>query len=287
MSSRIKLIAVDLDYTLLNSEFELSQRNKDAIARARHCGVVVTLATGRMHVSAMPFANALGLSGPLITYNGAYIRSLEPDRVLSHTPVEREHALEAIRFASNEDLHCSIYIDDHLYMSRNGWEAQMYTTNCRVHGIYEPDLESVLARADTPPTKVLLIGKAERMPEVQERLERIVSGNAYVTSSVPEYVEMMNKNVSKGRALAVVADSLGVSSHEIMAIGDSCNDIDMLRYAGVSVAMGNSKDEVKSLATLVVPSNDENGVAVAIDTYLSEMAEQVGERSKGDGGCEE
>jgi len=94
-----------------------------------------------------------------------------------------------------------------------------------------------------------------------------------VTSSVPEYVEMMNKNVSKGRALALVADYFGVSSSEVMAIGDSYNDVDMLRYAGVGVAMGNSSDEVKSAADLVVPSNDEHGVAVAIDTCLTEFAE--------------
>ncbi|MFY9486886.1 MAG: Cof-type HAD-IIB family hydrolase [Bacillota bacterium] len=273
MSNRVKLIAIDLDYTLLDRRFELSDRNKDAIARARDSGIIVTLATGRMLVSALPFANALGLRGPLITYNGAYIRSLDPDRVLSHTPVERAHALEVIRFAAKEDLHCSIYIDDRLYMSKNGWEARMYTTNCRVDGIYEPDLESVLEKADTPPTKVLLIGEAERMPEVEQRLKGIVSGEAYVTSSVPEYVEMMNKNVSKGRALALVADYFGVSSSEVMAIGDRYNDVDMLRYAGVGVAMGNSSDEVKSAADLVVPSNDEHGVAVAIDTCLTEFAE--------------
>jgi len=275
LNSRIKLIAVDLDYTLLSSGFEVSKRNKEAIARALDRGVAVTLSTGRMFSSALPFAETLELSCPLITYNGAYIRAPGSDRPLSHVPVEKEHALETVRFAAEWDLHCNVYINDRLYMSKAGWEAQMYMDNCKVEGIYEPDLEPLILSSGEQPTKILLIGESGRMGEVKARLVELMAGKAYVTTSVPEYVEIMNKNVSKGRALAAVASFLCVKADEVMAIGDGYNDIDMFRYAGVSVAMGNARDEVKSLATFVAPSNDEDGVAVAIERYVLGSSEQA------------
>lgn len=265
----VRLIAVDLDYTLLDSRFQLSERNTRAVTLALERGIVVTLATGRMFVSADRFAEALGISAPMITYNGAYVRYARSGRVLSHVPVERDHALSAIRLAAELGLHCSIYLDDKLYTSKNGWEAEMYSDQCGVSGMYEPGLESLLADTSALPTKVLLIGAPDAMVEIRVRLTELVSGQAYVTQSTPYYVEMMNKQVSKGRALKTLSESLGIPRDHVMAIGDSYNDIDMIEYAGVGVAVANSPEKVKSSASLVVPSNNDDGVAVAIEACLA------------------
>lgn len=265
----VRLIAVDLDYTLLDSTFELPERNRRAVASALDRGIVVTLATGRMFVSALRFAEALGISAPLITYNGAYIRCAPSGRVLSHVPVERDHALTAIRLAAELGFHCCIYLDDKLYTSKNGWEAEMYSDQCGVLGIFEPDLESLLTHTAALPTKVLPHGAPDAMVEMRVRLTELVSGQAYVTQSTPYYVEMMNKQVSKGKALKTLSESLVIPRDHVMAIGDSYNDIDMIEYAGVGVAVANSPEKVKSSASLVVPSNDDAGVAVAIEACLA------------------
>ncbi len=258
MKQPIRLIAVDLDYTLLNSNFEISQRNRTAIARAVDSGAVVTLATGRMYASTLPFARALGLETPLITYNGAYVRVAGSEAVLRHIPVEMEHAVAAIRLAASQDLHCSVYVGDVLYVSKSGWESRMYTAQCAVQGIFVPDLEGLLSEIGKPPTKVLFICEDHKTPSIQALLEQVMSGSAHVTRSSPNYVELMNKKVSKASALEHLCRLLGVLPEETMAIGDGYNDMEMLRFAGTGVAMANSPDPVKSIADIVVPSSDED-----------------------------
>lgn len=265
MRNPIRLIAVDLDYTLLNSNFEISPRNRSAIAKAVDGGAIVTLATGRMYASTLPYARTLRLETPLITYNGAYVRVAGSDAVLRHIPVEMEHAVAAIRLAASEGVHCSVYVDDVLYASRNGWESQMYTEQCAVQGVYRPDLEELLSELGKPPTKVLFICEEQRTPSIQALLEEAMVGRAHVTRSSPHYVELVNKEVSKASALEHLCRLLGVLPEETMAIGDGYNDMEMLRYAGVGVAMGNSPDPVKSIADIVVPSSDEDGVAAALE----------------------
>lgn len=264
----IRLIATDLDYTLLNNGFEISQRNRSAIARAVRGGAIVTLATGRMYASTVSLARALGIDAPLITYNGAYLRAADSDTVLHHTTVDKEHAIAAIRLAASEDVHCSVYIDDTLYVSKDGWESRMYAARCGVQGIYRPDLEDLLSELGKPPTKVLLICDERRTQKIRTLLEEAVSGRAHVTQSAAEYVELVHKEVSKASGLRHLCDLLEVPPEETMAIGDSYNDMEMLRYAGVGVAMANSPEFVKSAADIVVPSNDEDGVAAALDMLL-------------------
>ncbi len=278
MKRHIRLVAVDLDYTLLNSDFQISQRNTDAIAKAVGSGAIVTLATGRMFASTLPFARALGIEAPLITYNGAYVRAAGSDSALHHIPVDKEHAAAAIRLAASLDVHCSVYVDDVLYVSKNGWESQMYTAQCAVEGIYRPDLEELLSELGKPPTKVLLVCEAQETPSVQALLEEVVSGRAHVTRSSSHYVELVNKGVSKASALEHLCRLLGVLPEETMAIGDGYNDIEMIRYAGVGAAMANAPDPVKSIADIVVPSNDEDGVAAALEMLPSWSPQDSTER---------
>ena len=181
----------------------------------------------------------------------------------SAIPVEMEHAVAAIRQPRLRI--CSVYVGDVLYVSRAAGSLGC-TTVRRSRDIRCFDLGAAV-RIGKPPTKVLFICEDHKTPSIQALLEQVMSGSAHVTRSSPNYVELMNKKVSKASALEHLCRLLGVLPEETMAIGDGYNDMEMLRFAGTGVAMANSPDPVKSIATSS-SSSDEDGVAAALEMLV-------------------
>ncbi|MDD2421257.1 MAG: Cof-type HAD-IIB family hydrolase [Heliobacteriaceae bacterium] len=262
----IRLVAIDLDDTLLTPELTITPAVQAAVQAAIRRGVVVTLATGRMYRSALPFACRLGLDQPLIVYQGALLKHAKTGEVLWHRPLPGELAGEVVEFLRAANLHVNIYQDDHLYMTQFGSAGRDYVRLARVPVSLVRDYQPLLAAGQV--TKVVGIGDPAVLADLVGDARKRWGEDLFVTRSKPQYLEFMHRNAGKGPALAFLAGRLGIKRAETLAIGDSYNDLDLLAYAGLGVAMGNAPAEVKAAAHWVAPTNREDGVAVTLRQWV-------------------
>lgn len=260
----IRLVAIDVDDTLITDELTVPSECEQAIRSAQDQGVEVVLATGRMFQAALPFAQALGLTGPLILYNGALVKTVN-GKVLNHWPVPLDLAKEIAKLCHANYLHLNVYLDDELYVERLNEHAEYYQA---MTGVEACPVGNLVEFMDREPTKLLIVGYAEELVPWRERLARQYEGRLEIARSKPRYIEITRLGISKGAALETVAARLGLQRNEVMAIGDSFNDVSMLKFAGVGVAVGNAPDAVKEVADWVAPSNKEAGVAEAIRRFV-------------------
>ncbi|MBI2915171.1 MAG: HAD family phosphatase [Firmicutes bacterium] len=264
MGKGIRLIAIDLDDTLLTGELAIPPRCRETIARAMSQGAMVCVATGRMFCSALPFARELGLNGPVIAYNGALVRTPGGDTVY-HQPVPLPVAQEVVMVARENRLSLNVYLDDTLYVEEVTEHTRYYLSHS---GVEAHPVGNMMRFLDRDPTKVLVVDQKERVAGFIPILWERFQGRLEVVGSKPRYIEMTSPGVSKGRALLRLAASLGVETGEVMAIGDSFNDLDMIESAGIGVAVANAPYAVQSRADWVAPSNEEGGVAAAIERFV-------------------
>lgn len=261
----IKLVAVDLDDTLLNSKIAIGPRSGDAIRQAVAQGVIVTVATGRMYRSALPFARQLELDVPLITYNGALIKSALSGTTLLHRTVDLAIAREVLALFKARGWYIQACVDDVLYVAELNDKALNYA---RLSGIQPVPIGAKLYQLTAAPTKLLTIAEPTEIIDINKTLRAQFGDELYLAISKTNYLEIVNPTVNKGKALAYLAAKFGIKREEVMAIGDSNNDLDMLEYAGWGVAMGNAVDHVKAKAQAVTCGNDEDGVAEAITKFV-------------------
>ena len=260
----IKLIAIDLDDTLLDNRQQLSPRTLTVLKQAMRKGVAVTIATGRMFQSALPFATELGIELPLITYNGALIRQGDTGETLFHRPIEPELAQELADLFRQSNWYLQKYVDDRLYVAELDENARFYADYANVEAI---PLGDAFFHMNEAPTKMLSMGEPAELAAISAELDTRYGGRLYLASSKKRYLEMVDARVNKGQALDFLAGRLGISQSEVMAIGDSMNDLDMIQYAGIGVAMGNANPTVRSAADYVTLGNAEDGVAVAVEKF--------------------
>jgi hypothetical protein len=264
-----KLIAIDMDDTLLSDELVLPKEVKRVITKAINKGVRVTIATGRMYSSALPYIQQLELDIPIITYNGALIKEAISGEVLYHRPVLVDLAKRVSNLAMREGWHLNIYLDDLLYVNKLGDEAKIYEEISGIKPILiNGEGEDLLTDS---PTKLLIVGEdLEQTTRILTKMDKIFGDRLNITRSKDRFVEIMQKGVSKGIALNDLAADFGIKREEVMAIGDSLNDLEMIEYSGLGVAVANASKEVKELADHITRSNEEGGVAEAISKFVLE-----------------
>ncbi|WP_170270400.1 Cof-type HAD-IIB family hydrolase [Heliorestis acidaminivorans] len=262
----LSLVAIDVDDTLLTDELKILRQVKEAIQKAQQKGVTVTLATGRMYRSTLPYANELGLALPLIVYQGALIKDSKTGEVLWHRSVDKAVAREVLSFLRDQKLHVNLYVNDQLYMEKLDEEGLGYIKLAKVPATLIQDHASLLEEHN--PTKILAIGDPEVLKKLEKEGRERWGDRLFVTRSKPFYLEFMDRRAGKGEALHFLAERLNISREAVMAIGDSYNDLDMLDYAGISVAMGNGAQEVRERASWIAPTNQEGGVAVALERFV-------------------
>lgn len=266
----VRLLALDLDGTILGDDLRISVRTRTAIREAIARGVKVVLATGRMYRSALPYAESLGLSGPVICYQGAYVRERPgpggaPGAILRHVTIPADAARDAIRWARENGLDPHVNADDRLLMEAGAEGAPDYERLSGIGAEFVPDL---VAAIDHPATKVLAVGPAGLPARLLDAGRFAFAGRAEVTVSHPEYLEFTAPGVHKGAALRWLAERLGIPLAETMAVGDQHNDLEMISAAGVGVAMGGAPPEVLAAARHVTASVEEDGAARAIETFV-------------------
>ncbi|MBD3308829.1 Cof-type HAD-IIB family hydrolase [candidate division KSB3 bacterium] len=260
-----KVLVSDLDSTLLTTQRVITPRTVRAFEQAKEQGKYVTFATGRNYLSALPTITTLEPNAPLILYNGSRIEDPQTRNVLYAKNLKNAYACKAFDLNRRFQIHVSVYCDDEIYIETLTPEAQEFMEKEHVTCHPVGDLTTFLAGRD--PIKLLFIGDPEKLHRYAQEY-RAIDGNSELVGSEATYLEILPEGVSKGVALRHLAEYLGVTLEEIIAVGDNPNDIDMVQEAGLGVAVANAHPDVKRVADLITESNDQDGVAKIIEEYL-------------------
>lgn len=263
----VKLVAIDLDDTLLDSGLRISESCVSTINAVQEKGVLVTLATGRMYRSALPYARQLNMDIPLITYQGALVKNSGSEEVLYYKPLPEDIAIKVMEFFKTEEVHYQIYIDDRLYMESLTEEGKYYSNLAGVKPVIVDNLIETSREHET--MKILAVTENEKhLLDMEIDLKNRYGKNLNITRSKPFFLEIMNHLANKGDALQVVSAHYNIDRKDVLAVGDSYNDLAMIEWAGIGVAMGNARDAVKEAADFVTTSNEEEGVAEALKRFV-------------------
>jgi len=272
--NRYKMLCLDIDGTLLNSNHQISKKTRDAIHDISD-KLSVVLVSARMPAGILPFQKQLGIEGAIISYSGALIldeeRNITMDKVIPVTDLR-------LLYPHFKDLvHISLYTNEDWYVeSEDYWAKQEAEITCLIPEVldykklfnnWEEENKDGKSSRTKGANKVLCMGEAEYIRKLYNQLvEMDTNMNFYHSKST--YLEIMNKDVSKSSAIKQLAEKYGVKQSEIIAIGDNFNDIDMIKYAGLGVAMGNAPQEVKQSADATTGTNDNDGIVQVIKKYL-------------------
>ncbi|WP_407306310.1 Cof-type HAD-IIB family hydrolase [Desulfosporosinus sp. SB140] len=265
----IRLVAMDLDDTLLRDDWTISPRVVKAIRKAQAQDVKVTIATGRMPISTRPYALQLGLDVPVITYHGAMIQQVISGEILFRRVIPSTLAIEIIQDVSSRGFYAQVYLKDRVITSKISELSEKYVRISSVV-IEEADLVKTISQEPEGVEKILLMAEEADLDKLSPILSQSYGEQVHLTKSKPYFLEMTDRSVNKGVALAALAERLGIAQEEVMAIGDSFNDLEMINYAGVGVAMGNARQEIQAQANIITATNQEDGVAEAIERYVLE-----------------
>lgn len=268
----IKLLVLDIDGTIAGKSNEVSETVKQAIQAVRSKGIRVALATGRMYCSALPFYSCVGSELPLVAYNGAWIQNPLTQEMHQHLPVSNGVSLRLLDYFEQPELRShfeiNLYVGDRLYVRQVTAETERYAKRSGVEPIAVADLRHLLEREST---KILSLSVDPKTLEkvIPDLRSRFSAAELYLTQSSINYLEATNPLANKGLAVRYLAEELlGLEAGNVMAIGDHYNDVEMLSYAGFSVAMGSAPKDVRDLAEWVAPDAEAEGVAVAIEKFL-------------------
>lgn len=261
-----KLVAFDLDGTLIGRDLLLKPRVRDAIAKMRAAGVAGCIVTGRMYRAALPYARELAFDAPIVCYQGAAVIDPQTDAILRDIPVANDVVRSVIDTVEADRLHLQLYRNDEFYCEERNRFSELYARIANVQPVVVPSLRETFCYS--PATKAIVIADEPVARSYERTLREALGDRAYVTRSLPEFVEVLNPTVDKGDALAFVAERMGIALDEVVAIGDSWNDAPLLRRAGFGVAMGSAPQELRDVAQAVVSDVAADGVAEAIERYV-------------------
>ena len=261
---RYRLVALDLDGTILDMQLNLDPRDVEALGQIIFAGVTVVACTGRPFPGALPWVERLGLDGPLICYQGAEIRLPDGTKILDHG-VNHELAMDVIRFARERDLHVQAYRDDRLIVERDRPEAHEYANHAGMEIHLVGDLET--AMGPTTP-KLVIVATVQRLEELLPEARRRWDGRLNVATSVPTYLEFTSVESDKASAVAFLCDRLGIPQDQCVAVGDGRNDASMIEWAGLGVAVEGSPPEVVAAADKTISRPGHGGVKQLADMLI-------------------
>jgi Cof subfamily protein (haloacid dehalogenase superfamily) len=270
MKMQIKLIASDMDDTLLNRDNKISERNANAIRSALAKNVIFMIATGRMFCSARPYALDLGLDVPLVTYNGALVKGAKSGEVFYEHKLNYDTALEVLDYCKEHKYYAQVYIGDDILVDKKGKWSDKYS---EIIGVPITEIGEAVYEIKEAPYKILVMTETEDFQPAWKAFAKKFAGKIVVTSSRDNFLELMEPGVNKWEAVKAVAESYNIKPEEIMCIGDSNNDLAMIKNAGVGVAVGNAKDSVKEHAKIVTASNNDDGVAMVVEAILTQQVD--------------
>lgn len=263
MTGKIKLVATDIDGTLVKWDTRVSDGVKNCVKKLQENGVKVVLVTGRMHCATKHLRDELGLNSPVVSYQGGLIKDSD-GKTLYQENLDSDCAKEIINWAHKNDVHLNLYIDDKLYVEKDDDCVKKYTdgkfvpyTVCPFESLKIENVNKILA---------IDYGNAERVTgwvnELQAKFPEL-----YIVKSTPFFCEIGSPMAKKSLGVEFLAKHWNLSQDEILTIGDQNNDIELLKAGGVKVAMGNATPELKECANFITDSVENDGFVKAIDKF--------------------
>lgn len=257
-SLKYKLVALDVDGTLLNGDGILTQKTIDTVQKVYKMGVHVVISTGRSLNQTRPILDELGIEGILISHNGATTIRTDNKEILHEFSYDIEEVADIVKYCRKHDIHFSICTAFEFYIERiDAYQTELYKKHHLVPTMHDDVLgltEKVMKFTVDDQQKI------DGWREIDLKNLRKISDGFFQ--------DIIHPQAHKASALEKVLNKLNIDQSEIIAIGDFYNDIEMLEYAGLGIAMGNAPDDLKAIADVVTKSNNEDGVCYALENYL-------------------
>lgn len=264
-----KLIALDMDGTLLNSQKQISQQNRDAIAKAKAMGVVVVLASGRPTEGMHSMLQELTMNSDqdfVLSYNASFIQNMATKEVILNQHFNGKALKKLATLAK------SLETNIHAFSPTLGLitpKTSRYTEQeAHYNGLSITEMDFHLLDDDHPIIKAMFIDEPQQLDTVIARLSPTLYQQFTIVQSAPYFLEFLNPEANKGFGVKMLAEHLGIKQSEVICMGDAGNDYHMLKYAGLGIAMGNATDEIKTIADHITDTNDNHGVALAIERFV-------------------
>jgi Cof subfamily protein (haloacid dehalogenase superfamily) len=262
-----KLMAIDIDGTLLDKNSQITQSTCDALQKIKEKGITITFATGRFYPDAIYFAKLLGFSCPMILLHGALIQS-QDGKVIRKQGLPPESIPILIEIAKKEKVPFQIFHENFLVIEKKSKWNDVYLSFSEIKPVIVPDINQYLKNHKSP-FSFIYLGTEQRMAKLKKVVEDRLNNTIAIASAHPNLLEIIAPDVSKGRALKELAAMKNIPLSQTIAIGDSYNDMEVLKAAGLGVAMGNAPQEVKDIADYITKDNDNDGIAYFVSQYLA------------------
>ena len=266
-----KLIAIDMDGTLLNSNNKVSERTRRAILKAGEKGVYVILATGRILSSAIKYSYKMNLKTPIISSNGAIVID-ENENIIYEKSIHKSTVEDITKLADENNLYYHFYTKDSFYSNQyvkdiiEFYNPRNTKQEDKIKFNLYKDIKEIVDRNIEVYKFIFIDNDTKKLYKLREELKSVKNINT--CSSWSNNVEVMQKGVSKGNSLKYLCERLDISREDVIAIGDNENDLSMIDFAGLGVSMGNGGEKVKSIADVITSTNDDDGVAKIIEKYI-------------------
>jgi len=267
VTKKIKLIATDIDGTILKHNFEFNQEVKDCIKKLTQDGIRVVLVTGRMHSATTYIADELGLTTPIVSYQGGLIK--HKDEILYERNLNPDYAKEIIKWAKKNNVHINVYMNDQLYVEKDDAIIRKYTGERKAGFVVKSFEELNLERIN----KILAIDfEDENRVTMWKDYLSVKYEELHFVKSMPYFCEVCHPEGKKSNAVNFLKKHWGLETEEVFTIGDQDNDIELLKAGGIKVAMGNATEGLKAVAEYVTDTVGNNGFVKAIERFVYDNA---------------
>lgn len=267
---KYKIMVLDLDGTLTNSQKKISSKTKKSLINLQKKGVKLVLASGRPTQGITPLAQELSLekyNGYILSYNGAKIINYQTGEVIYNATLPKELVPQVYNEAVKNDVGILTYDGDKIVLG-NGVDRYVELES-KINGIPMEEVDDFVEYVDFDVNKCLLTGDGDRMALLEKDMKGKFGDKLNIYRSEPFFLEVMPQNIDKAYSLSKLLEPLGIDREEMVCCGDGFNDLSMIKYAGLGVAMENAQPKVKEAADFVTLSNDEDGVAYVVDKFFS------------------
>lgn len=262
-----KLIAVDIDGTLLNSQYELTAGTREAIEELTDKGRIFTVSTGRptQGIDFLRDVLDFDLDFPIISYNGSMVVLSKSKQILYEEKLACEYVIKLEELSKHQKTNMIAWKENRLYMTEENAHTMEYQA---ITGIQHTLINSFRDIAEGGVTKAIWIDEPNKVSRMQTETQSALGEKINCHTSRAYLLEFVSKSASKAIGMEKIGEYFGIRQSEMIAVGDGYNDISMIQYAGLGVAMGNAPDDIKAIADYVAPTNDEDGLAVVIHQFM-------------------